>query len=155
MFVRVVAGCAPCRVAPLAHGATLQRSAAPPFPTGSCDPSGAPKQNTLGALPQDPCRWLCWIRIDFRREPKINPYCAQNRSQGSLRQHLPLPPCGARKNLRTIRSLDFFDRYGFSASLRPPPAALGSESPHPLSRGGKGARMGGQVQGGSSALGEC
>ncbi len=26
------------------------------------------------------------------------------------------PPCGARKNLRTIRSLDFFDRYGFSAS---------------------------------------
>ena len=22
-------------------------------------------QNTLGALPQDPCRWLCWIRIDF------------------------------------------------------------------------------------------
>ena len=20
-------------------------------------------QNTLGALPQDPCRWLCWIRI--------------------------------------------------------------------------------------------
>ena len=27
-------------------------------------------QNTLGALPQDPCRWLCWIRIDFRREPK-------------------------------------------------------------------------------------
>ena len=40
-------------------------------------------QNTLGALPQDPCRWLCWIRIDLRREPKINPYCAQNRSQGS------------------------------------------------------------------------
>ncbi len=40
-------------------------------------------QNTLGALPQDPCRWLRWIRIDFRREPEINPYCAQNRSQGS------------------------------------------------------------------------
>ena len=101
MFVRVVAGCAPCRVAPLAHGATLQRSAAPPFPTGSCDPSGAPKQNTLGALPQDPCRWLCWIRIDFRREPKINPYCAQNRSQGSLRQHLPLPPCFIRHRRRS------------------------------------------------------
>ena len=83
MFVRVVAGYAPCRVAPLAHGATLQRSAAPPFPTGSCDPSGAPKQNTLGALPQDPCRWLCWIQIDLRREPKINLYCAQNCSQGS------------------------------------------------------------------------
>ena len=27
-------------------------------------------QNTLGALPQDPCRWLCWIRIDLRRQPK-------------------------------------------------------------------------------------
>ena len=44
------------------------------------------------------------------------------------------PPCGARKNLRTIRSLDFFDRYGFSASLHPPPAALGSESPSPAKR---------------------
>ncbi len=50
------------------------------------------RQNTLGALPQDPCRWLCWIRIDLRREPEINPYCAQNRSQSSLRQHLPFPP---------------------------------------------------------------
>ena len=49
-------------------------------------------QNTLGALPQDPCRWLCWIRIAFRQEPKINPYCAQIRSQGSLRRHLPFPP---------------------------------------------------------------
>ena len=46
-------------------------------------------QNTLGALPQDPCRWLCWIRIDLRREPKINPYCAQNRSQGSRRRICP------------------------------------------------------------------
>ena len=73
-------------------------------------------QNTLGALPQDPCRWLCWIRIDLRREPKINPYCAQNRSQGSLRQHLPFPPT-------------------------------------PFPDGGKGARMGGQVQGGSLSLG--
>ena len=49
-------------------------------------------QNTLGALPQDPCRWLCWIRIDLRREPKINPYCAQNRSQGSHRRICPFPP---------------------------------------------------------------
>ena len=38
------------------------------------------------------------------------------------------------KNLRTIRSLDFFDRYGFSTSLHPPPAALGSESPSPATR---------------------
>ena len=49
-------------------------------------------QNTLGALPQDPCRWLCWIRIDLRREPKINPYCAQNRSQGSHGRICPFPP---------------------------------------------------------------
>ena len=72
-------------------------------------------QNTLGALPQDPCRWLCWIRIDFRREPKINPYCAQNRSQGS----------------RSASAL----------------------SPHPLSRGGKGARMGGRLETEGNALG--
>ena len=49
-------------------------------------------QNTLGALPQDPCRWLCWIRIDLRREPEINPYCAQNRSQGSHGRICPFPP---------------------------------------------------------------
>ena len=72
-------------------------------------------QNTLGALPQDPGRWLCWIRIDLRQEPKINPYCAQNRSQGS--------------------------RSAFALS------------PHPLSRGGKGARMGWQLQIDSTALG--
>ena len=64
-------------------------------------------QNTLGALPQDPCRWLCWIRIAFRQEPKFNPYCAQIRSKGS----------------RSASAL----------------------SPHPLSRCGKGARMGGQL----------
>ena len=52
-------------------------------PAGAYFCSYKSRQNTLGALPQDPCRWLCWIRIDFRREPKINPYCAQNRSQGS------------------------------------------------------------------------
>ena len=61
-------------------------------PAGAYFCSYKSRQNTLGALPQDPGRWLCWIRIDFRREPKINPYCAQNRSQGSLRQHLPFPP---------------------------------------------------------------
>ena len=72
-------------------------------------------QNTLGALPQDPYRWLCWIRIDFGRQSKINPYCAQNRSQGS----------------RSASAL----------------------SPHPLSRGGKGARMGGRNQGNSLTLG--
>ncbi len=85
------------------------------YPAGAYFCSYKSRQNTLGALPQDPCRWLCWIRIDFRREPKINPYCAQNRSQGS----------------RSASAL----------------------SPHPLSRGGKGARMGGQVGTESDALG--
>ena len=43
--------------------------------------------------------------------------------------YLPPPPCGARKNLRAARLLDFFDRYGCSASLHPPLAVLGSASP--------------------------
>ena len=40
-----------------------------------------------------------------------------------------LPPCGARKNLHAARLLDFFDRYGCSASLHPPLAVLGSAFP--------------------------
>ena len=54
LYARVVAGCAPCRVTQLTLGATLQRSAAPPFPSGPCVPPGAPYQNALGAVPQDP-----------------------------------------------------------------------------------------------------
>ena len=54
MCVRVVAGCAPCRVTLLTLGVTLQRSAAPPFPSGPRVPPGAPYQNTLGAVPQAP-----------------------------------------------------------------------------------------------------
>ena len=54
LYARVVAGCAPCRVTPLTLGVTLQRSAAPPFPRGPCVPPGAPYQNALGAVPQDP-----------------------------------------------------------------------------------------------------
>ena len=76
--------------------------------------------------------------LDFSREKNPNPYCAQMRSKGSLWQHLPHPPCGARKNLRAARLLDFFDRYGCSASLHPPLAALGSAPPTPP-RGGGGA----------------
>ena len=49
-----------------------------------------------------------------------------------------LPPCGARKNLRAARLLDFFDRYGCSASLHPPLAALGSAPPTPFPDAGKG-----------------
>ena len=63
LCVRVVAGCAPCRVTPLTLGVTLQRSAAPPFPSGPRVPLGAPYQNTLGAVPQDPLTLSCgWIR---------------------------------------------------------------------------------------------
>ena len=54
LCVRVVAGFAPCRVTPLTLGVTLQRSATPPFPSGPCVPPGAPYQNALGAVPQDP-----------------------------------------------------------------------------------------------------
>ena len=68
----------------------------------------------------------------FSRSKNLNPYCAQMRSKGSLRQHLPHPPCGARKNLRAARLLDFFDRCGCSASLHPPLAALGSAPPAPF-----------------------
>ena len=59
------------------------------YPAGAYFCAYKSRQNTLGALPQDPCRWLCWIRIDLRREPKINPYCAQNRSQGSYGRICP------------------------------------------------------------------
>ena len=62
------------------------------YPAGADFCSCKSQQNTLGALPQDPCRWLCWIRIDLRQEPKINPYCAQNRSQGSHGRICPFPP---------------------------------------------------------------
>ena len=62
------------------------------YPAGAYFCSYKSRQNTLGALPQDPGRLQCWIRIEFRREPKFNPYCAQIRSISSLRRHLPFPP---------------------------------------------------------------
>ena len=52
--------------------------------------------------------------------------------------YLPPPPCGARKNLRAARLLDFFDRCGCSASLHPPLAALGSAPPFPSPDAGEG-----------------
>ena len=54
-------------------------------------------------------------------------YSLQNRFLGKSQS---LPPCGARKNLRAARLLDFFDRYGCSASLHPPLAALSSAPAH-------------------------
>ena len=77
------------------------------------------RQNTLGALPQDPCRWLCWIRISFSlndREKQIR--TAHRIAPKVAAAHLPFPPT-------------------------------------PFPDGGKGARMGGQVQGGSLVLGVC
>ena len=40
------------------------------YPAGADFCSCKSQQNTLGALPQDPCRWLCWIRINLRRSRK-------------------------------------------------------------------------------------
>ena len=80
MCVRVVAGCAPCRVTPLTLGATLQRSAAPPFPGGPCVPLGAPYQNTLGAVPQDPLTLK--LRLDTN-DVNIVRTAPQIRSQGA------------------------------------------------------------------------
>ena len=62
------------------------------YPAGADFCSCKSQQNTLGALPQDPSRLQCWIRIEFRREPKFNPYCAQIRSQGSHGRICPFPP---------------------------------------------------------------
>ena len=62
-------------------------------------------------------------------------YSLQNRFLGKSQS---LPPCGARKNLRAARLLDFFDRCGCSASLHPPLAALGSAPPFPSPAAGEG-----------------
>ena len=62
-------------------------------------------------------------------------YSLQNRFLGKSQS---LPPCGARKNRRAARLLDFFDRYGCSASLHPPLAALGSAPPFPSPDAGEG-----------------
>ena len=80
LYVRVVAGCAPCRVTPLTLGVTLQRSAAPPFPSGPRVPPGAPYQNTLGAVPQDPLTLK--LRLDTN-DVNIVRTAPQIRSQGA------------------------------------------------------------------------
>ena len=88
------------------------------------------------------CKPLCRLAVlatdlDFSGEKNPNPYCAQIRSKGSHGVSAP-PPCGARKNLRAARLLDFFDRCGCSASLHPPLAALGSAPPFPSPAAGEG-----------------
>ena len=80
LYARVVAGCAPCRVTQPTLGVTLQRSAAPPFPGGPCVPPGAPYQNTLGAVPQDPLTLK--LRLDTN-DVNIVRTAPQIRSQGA------------------------------------------------------------------------
>ena len=80
LYARVVAGCAPCRVTQLTLGVPLQRSAAPPFPSGPCVPPGTPYQNTLGAVPQDPL--AAKLRLDTN-DVNIVRTAPQIRSQGA------------------------------------------------------------------------
>ena len=93
-------------------------------------------QNTLGALPQDPSRWLCWIRIEFRREPKFNPYCAQIRSQGSRRRICPFPPPPFPRRERGPDGLAITNRQHRSRGVRacknrkPPTLKYLSSLPH-------------------------
>ena len=46
----------------------------------------------LGRCPKTPVAGCAGYGLILRREPKINPYCAQNRSQGSRRRICPFPP---------------------------------------------------------------
>ena len=61
------------------------------YPAGAYFCAHKSRQNTLGALPQDPCRWLCWIRIDLRREPK-SIRTAHRIAPKVAAAHLPFPP---------------------------------------------------------------
>ena len=80
LYARVVAGFAPCRVAIPMGQTTLQRSAAPPFPSGPCVPPGAPYQNTLGAVSRDPLTLK--LRLDTN-DVNIVRTAPQIRSQGA------------------------------------------------------------------------
>ena len=60
-------------------------------PAGADFCSCKSQQNTLGALPQDPCRWLCWIRIDLRRSRK-SIRTAHRIAPKVAAAHLPFPP---------------------------------------------------------------
>ena len=63
------------------------------YPAGAYFCAYKSRQNTLGALPQDPCRWLCWIRISFSlndREKQIR--TAHRIAPKVAAAHLPFPP---------------------------------------------------------------
>ena len=46
----------------------------------------------LGRCPKTPVAGCAGYGLILRREPEINPYCAQNRSQGSHGRICPFPP---------------------------------------------------------------
>ena len=125
LYARVVAGCAPCRVTQPTLGVTLQRSAAPPFPSGPCVPLGAPYQNTLGAVPQDPLTLK--LRLDTN-DVNIVRTAPQIRSQGA---------CGAFYwgNCKPIAGSHAVETMGWISSYL---------SRRPLPRSGGGERGGGR-----------
>ena len=120
----VVAGCAPCRVTPLTLGVTLQRSAAPPFPSGPCVPPGAPYQNTLGAVPQDPLTLK--LRLDTN-DVNIVRTAPQIRSQGACGAFYFGPSRNQIKNQPYKRR-----RVGRNLRLSRADPALCSGQPSPL-----------------------
>ena len=77
--------------------------------TRLCGVSPCPVPDTATALPKQ-------ARYQLRYTPKLYYF---------LPACFARPACGSRKNPRAIRLLDFFDRGACSASLHPPPAALG------------------------------
>ena len=85
-----------------------------------CGVSPCPVPDTATALPKQ-------ARYQLRSPPEIFSFAPTILAQ--LLTFLPAclarPACGSRKNPRAIRLLDFFDRGACSASLHPPPAALG------------------------------
>ena len=104
LYARVVAGCAPCRVTQLTLGVTLQRSAAPPFPSGPCVPPGAPYQNTLGAVPQDPLTLKLRLDTDWTFQLPLKSRSVQRRRY-ALRvpaAHFILAPSRDRIKINTL-----------------------------------------------------
>ena len=114
------------------------------FDRGACSASLHPPPAALGFAPQSAGATNCATpRYEVRRSgwayspkasalptalhPEIFSFAPTILAQ--LLTFLPAclarPACGPRKNPRAVRLLDFFDRGACSASLHPPPAALG------------------------------
>ena len=79
-----------------------------------------------------PCRVGIQILISKRPRPAARRLPTWSRISSAAHSSANRSPCRLavpEKNLRAARLLDFFDRYGCSASLHPPLAVLGSASP--------------------------